>query len=312
MHFAGRKKTVQSWVWGRCRWNPAACLMSWDALTRSLECLSIGKQLEVAGSGLDAGGRGWKHKWKVLFALIDDARNDFTRTSDASPENTQKTKTRIMRRCCLLRESIDTGCVNPLAARVRVRVYVCIGRTCVQPQSRVWRPLLACLVFLVFLVACAATARHGVVLPPQLAEKLILARSNQRSKCLHLPDNNNNNSNGAAYPPLDQQLPSLKSQQTPRSLKVASSSPLAEPKHFQANLCSFPTNVDNSQHFHFIMAQRTHQVAKGYAALLSWTSARTATRACFARGTFQNIIMQILLFLYDKPQNSNARQSPEI
>lgn len=173
-----------------------------------------------------------------------------------------------MRRCCLLRESIDTGCVNPLAARVRVRVYVCIGRTCVQPQSRVWRPLLACLVFLVFLVACAATARHGVVLPPQLAEKLILARSNQRSKCLHLPDNNNNNSNGAAYPPLDQQLPSLKSQQTPRSLKVASSSPLAEPKHFQANLCSFPTNVDNSQHFHFIMAQRTLQVAKGYAGRL--------------------------------------------
>lgn len=30
----------------------------------------------------------------------------------------------------------------------------------------------------------------------------------------------------------------------------------AGPKHFQANLCSFPTNVDNSQHFHFIMAQK--------------------------------------------------------
>lgn len=101
----------------------------------------------------------------------------------------------MRRRCRLLRESIDTGCVNPLAVRVCAFVCVCIGRTCVQPQSRVGRPLL---VFLQFLVA--SSARHGVVLPPQLAEKLILAGSNQRSECLHLPDSNNNSNNGAAYP----------------------------------------------------------------------------------------------------------------
>lgn len=72
------------------------------------------------------------------------------------------------------------------------------------PQSRVERPLL---VFLVVLVVCVprprlVMARHGVVLPPQLAEKLILACSNQRSECLHLPGYNNSRrkNNGAAYP----------------------------------------------------------------------------------------------------------------
>lgn len=58
---------------------------------------------------------------------------------------------------------------------------------------------------------------------------------------------------------LDQQLPSFKSQQTPPfplNMYQIHPSRHAGPKHFQANLCSFPTNVDNSQHFHFIMAQK--------------------------------------------------------
>lgn len=57
---------------------------------------------------------------------------------------------------------------------------------------------------------------------------------------------------------LDQQLPSLKSQQTPSLPLHIVCIRSIPPKHLQANLCSFPTNVDNSQHFHFIMAQRGH------------------------------------------------------
>lgn len=77
---------------------------------------------------------------------------------------------------------------------------------------------------------------------------------------------------------LDQQLPSFKSQQTPPfplNMYQIHPSRHAGPKHFQANLCSFPTNVDNSQHFHFIMAQKDMPSGQtGYAALLSCSAGR--------------------------------------
>lgn len=103
---------------------------------------------------------------------------------------------------------------------------------------------------------------------------------------------------------LDQQLPSLKSQQTPPLPLHIVCIRSIPPKHLQANLCSFPTNVDNSQHFHFIMAQRGHaKWPKGYAALLGCSAGRLPSPpspqvVCVALGALFKILLCKFYYFY--------------
>lgn len=139
MHFAGRKKTVQRGGGGvgggGC---PAACLMSWDALTRSLECL----RLEVAARATREERE--ENTSEKCFSLWLTTLEVILRARATWPEKRQTKKRRpaariMRRRLCLIRLNLLTrgAAILLLCVCLCVCVVVCIGSTCVLPESRV-------------------------------------------------------------------------------------------------------------------------------------------------------------------------------